>query len=371
MACPPSARFEEEFEEVETEFAKEGDSAHHYADALLRCELGGNDGADVGELQEFLVMDEYYNAEMEESVGLYIDIIHERFQEALKRDPSAILMSEQRLEYSEFVPEGFGTGDAMIISMGTLEIIDLKYGKGIPVFAQGNPQLRMYGLAAWNTYKILYDIDTVRMTIVQPRLGSVTTETIKTQDLLRWANEEVRPKALLAWAGEGEFASGDHCQFCKAMPRCKKIAEENMEMAKHDFALPHKLEDDEIVDILSRVDRLTKWAKAIQEYALGQARDKGKKWDGWKLVEGRSNRRLADTEKALGVLSAEGISEPLLYKPREPLALGALETLVGKKKLNTLLDGLIIKPAGKPTLVPETDKRAELNSAKSAAADFK
>lgn len=370
MTCTPSARFEEEFIEQDSEYAAEGTAAHELAELYLLCELGGNDGADIYALEAFPEHNKYYNGEMEEAVGLYLDIIHERYAEALKRDPSAILMPEQRLDFSEWVPEGFGTGDVIIIGGGVIEVIDLKYGKGVPVDAEDNPQLRLYGLGAWNAYKILYDIHTVRMTIVQPRLGSVTTDEISADDLVRWATEEVMPKAKLAWAGEGQHVPGEHCRFCKAKPRCKALADHNMELAKHDFTLPHKLTDQEIGEILGRIDRLADWVKAVKEYALDQAENHGVKWPGWKLVEGRSNRKITDEDEAVKVLLAEGISEPLLYKPREVLGITALETLVGKKKFTTLLDHLLEKPPGKPTLVQETDKRPELNTAESAAADF-
>jgi hypothetical protein len=324
----------------------------------------------IADLEAFPTTNKYYNGEMEEAVGLYLDIIHERYAEALKRDPSAILMPEQRLDFSEWVPEGFGTGDVIIIGGGIIEVIDLKYGKGVPVDAEDNPQLRLYGIGAWNAYKILYDIHTVRMTIVQPRLGSVTTDEMGVGALIRWAAEEVMPKAKLAWTGEGQHVPGEHCRFCKAKPRCKALADQNLEMAKHDFVLPHKLTDQEIGDILGRIDRLNDWVKAIKDYALDQAENHGVKWPGWKLVEGRSNRRITDEDQAVKLLLAEGIAEPLLYKPREVLGITALETLVGKKKFTTLLDSILEKPPGKPTLAPATDKRPELNTAESAAADF-
>lgn len=367
MACTPSARFEEEFEDKTSEYAEEGTAAHELAELYLLSEL---DNLDPVEIEVFQENNKYYNGEMEEAVGLYLDIIHERYAEAQKRDTSAILMPEQKLDFSEFVPEGFGTGDAIIIGGGVIEVIDLKYGEGVPVDAQDNPQLRLYGLGAWNSYKILYDIDTVRMTIVQPRLGSVTTDEMSVDDLVKWATEEVKPKAEMAWRGEGEHVPGDHCRFCKAKPRCKALADHNMEMAKHDFILPHKLTDEDIADILSRMDRLADWVKAVKEYALDQAENHNKHWPGWKLVEGRSNRKITDEDQAIKILVEEGISEPLLYKPREVLGITALEKLVGKKKFTTLLDEIIEKPPGKPTLVPESDKRPALNTAASAAADF-
>lgn len=370
MACTPSPRFEEEFEDSTSVYAEEGTAAHYYGELLLRCEQEGDDSPVGEEVQTFIKTNEYYCGEMEEAVGLYIDVVHVRYEAAKASDPNAILMVEQKLRFEEWVPEGFGTGDILIISRDEIEIIDLKYGKGVPVFAEKNPQLRLYGLGAWNAYKMLYDFKRVRMTIVQPRLGSVTEEVMQADDLLRWAEEEVKPKAQQAWEGKGEFLPGDHCKFCKAKARCKPLADYNMELAKYDFVLPHKLTDDEISSILSKLDTLATWTKAIKEYALYEAENKGKKWQGWKLVEGRSNRILTDPDQAVNVLVGAGISEPLCYKPKEVQGITALEKLAGKKKFNSLLDDLLIKPPGKPTLVRETDKRPELNSNASAVADF-
>lgn len=370
MACTPSARFELEFEEKESEYAEQGTAAHELADRLIRLDLGGNDGADVAELESFIKENKYYDAEMEEAVQFYVDYVMKAYAQAKQNDYSAILMPEQRLDYSEFVQDGFGTGDATIISDKTIEIIDLKYGTGVKVEVEDNPQLRLYGLAAWNTFKILFDIEEVVMTIVQPRLDHIATERIKVKDLLEWTEKEVVPKGKLAWEGKGEFVAGSHCQFCKAQARCKALRDYSMEMAKHEFDLPHKLSDQDIADVLEKLDQLMNWGKAVKEHALYQAENKGVKFPGWKLVEGRSNRKITDEEKAKDILICEGVAEPLIYKPREMLGITALEKLVGKKKFVTLLDDIIEKPPGKPTLVKDNDKRPELNTSESAKADF-
>lgn len=361
MSCTPSARFEEQFKEEESDFAAEGTAAHELAEAIL-----SEDKKAIAKAKK----SKYYNGEMQEAVELYVEIVTERFNAAKARSIDAILMLEQRLDFSHWVPEGFGTGDVIIIADGTLEVIDLKYGKGVPVDAEGNPQLRLYGLGAYAAYNILYDIETVRMTIIQPRLDSVTTDEITVKELVEWADEEVRPKAQMAWDGEGEYIAGDHCKFCKGRNRCKALADQNLEMAKYEFALPNTLTNDDIAEILQRVDALTSWAGSVKDYALDQATNHGVKWPGWKLVEGRSNRKYVDDDQVLQVLINEGYQEPLLYKPREVLGITAMESVVGKKKLTELLGDLIIKPAGKPVLAPESDKRNELNSAASAVADF-
>ncbi len=361
MSCTPSARFEEQFAEEESDFAAEGTAAHALAEAIL-----SEDTKAIAEAMK----SSYYNGEMQEAIGFYVERVTERYNAARARSTDAILMLEQRLDFSDWVPEGFGTGDVVIIADGALEVIDLKYGKGVPVDAKDNPQLKLYGLGAYQAYSILYDINTVRMTIIQPRLDSLTTDEISVDDLVAWADEEVKPKAQQAWTGEGEYCAGDHCKFCKGRSRCKALADKNLELAKFEFAHPNTLTNEDIADILKRVDALTSWASSIKDFALDQAVNHGVKWPGWKLVEGRSNRKYVDDQQVLQKLVEEGYQEPLLYKPREVLGITAMETLVGKKKLTDLLGDLIIKPAGKPVLAPESDNKPELNSAASAKADF-
>jgi len=362
MTCTPSARFSEKFENTSSEYANEGTAAHEYAEIILSC--------DTIRENEFRETNKYYDGEMEEAVKFYTDIVLEKFHAAKKEDPAAILMLEQKLDLSEYIPEGFGTGDAVIIHNNVLEVIDLKYGKGIPVRAKDNPQLKIYGLGAYGTFSMIYDIDTVITTIIQPRLDSITTDTMSVDELLEWAEKEVKPKAELAWKGEGEYMPGEHCQFCRGKNRCKALADKQLEIAKYEFKDPNILTDDDIVDILNRVDDLTKWASNVKKYALEQSENHGKKWPGYKLVEGRSTRKISDPDKLVKVLSKE-YDPVLLYKPKEMLGITALEKLVGKKHFIEVAGKYIVKPPGKPTLVPETDKRPEINTNKSAQADFK
>jgi hypothetical protein len=369
MSCTPSARLEEQMPDSTSSFAEEGTAAHEYAELKLDYIINATPGgADV--IFEFAETNPYYNAEMEEAVNLYIDTVMERYNEALAMSSDAVLLIEQRLEFTEWVPEGFGTGDVVIIADETLEVIDLKYGKGVPVDAKDNPQLRLYGLGAWNIHQMLYDIKRVRMTIVQPRLDSVTTDEIAVDDLVAWADNEVRPAAETAWAGAGEFVPGDHCKFCKVKAQCRALAEENLKLAEYDFAKPPLLFTEEIADILGQIDRLVAWASDVKAHALLQAETKGIKYPGWKLVEGRSNRVYTDEQAVITTLVENGYEEPVLFKPREVLGITAMEKVVGKKKFEEVLGTLIAKPTGKPTLVPETDKRPEINTASSAEADF-
>ena len=358
LACTPSARFEEQFEDKGSDFAAEGTVAHALAEGLL---------LDVK--NPIARESEFYDQAMEDYIQSYCDFVKERFAEARAKTKDAILLLEQRLDFSEWVPEGFGTGDVVIIADGQLEMIDLKYGKGVPVEAEGNPQLRLYGLGAYNTFNLLYDIKSVRMTIAQPRLDSITSCEMLVEDLLDWAENDVKPRAALAFAGKGEYKPGDHCQFCKGKAVCRARAEHNLQLARYDFLSPNILMPDEIADILGRIDELVSWAGTIKDYAQEQAEKHGVKWPGYKLVEGRSNRKYSDQDAVADALTTAGIEEALIFE-RSLLGITAMEKTIGKKRFEELLADLIVKPAGKPVLVPETDKRPEIGSTQSALADF-
>ena len=274
--------------------------------------------------------------------------------------PDAIFKIEQKLDFSEWVPKGFGTGDFIVIADGTMEICDLKYGKGVPVSAKNNPQMRLYALGAISEFSFLFDIENVKMTIIQPRLDSISTDEVSTNDLLEWAEKVLKPTAELAFKGEGEFKAGEHCGFCRAKRVCKARANKNLELAKYEFRSTETLSKKDISDILGKADELVKWAKDIQQHALEQALQ-GTQYKGWKVVEGRSNRKYTDTSKVADVLIANEYTEDKIYKPKELQGLTNMEKLVGKKKLNQLIGDLIEKPQGKPVLVPEKDKRPVFN----------
>lgn len=373
LNCTPSARIQEDIEDTTSEFAEEGTVAHELAEIKLRQYLEPNNAKRRKELAKALVKikgNKYYSAEMDEHTEEYKTIISERFMDAKSRSSDAIIQFESRLDFSEWVPDGFGTGDVTIIADSLMEIIDLKYGKGVAVSAEGNAQMRLYALGAISEYGFLFDIQTVRMTIIQPRLDSVSTDEMSVDDLLHWAEAEVRPKAKLAMAGEGEFIPGEHCRWCKVNATCRARAEVNLEMAKYEFQEPPLLSIEEIGEILFRAEALQKWAKDIQDYAFEQAEKHGVKIPGWKLVEGRSNRTYTDKQAVADTLIIEGYEENMIYKPRDILGITDMEKEIGKKIFADLLDGLVIKPSGKPVLVSADDKRPELNSAASAKADF-
>lgn len=302
---------------------------------------------------------------MDEATDFYAETVQEHLAAA---GEDAELMIEQQFSLDNWVPEGFGTSDAVIISGSTIEVIDLKYGKGVKVEAKNNPQLRLYGLGASALFGDLYDFETVRMTIIQPRLDHVSGEEIPLKELLLWAEEEVAPKARMAMDGTDYTACGDWCRWCPAKAVCRKRAEYNMELAKDEFKAPPLLTDEEIGEVLRRAEEIQKWTSDIQSYALEEALA-GKQFDGWKLVEGRSNRKYADDVKVAETLVAAGYDEAMLYE-RKLYGITAMEKLVGKKKLTTTLGDLIIKPAGKPVLVPESDKREAINTTEAAKADF-
>lgn len=274
-----------------------------------------------------------------------------------------MVLVEQRLDFSRWVPEGFGTGDCLIVADKLLQIIDFKYGLGILVEAENNPQMMCYALGALDIYDGIYDIEEVSMTIFQPRRDNISTFTMKKADLLAWAENVLKPTAALAIKGEGDFKAGDHCQFCAVKATCRKRAEYNLELAQYDFEMPVNLDQAEIAAILPRIDDLVSWAGDIKEYALQSALS-GTEYPGFKVVEGKSNRKYIDEDAVALTVENAG------YDPYEKKLLGitAMTSLLGKKRFETLLAGLIAKPPGKPTLVPNSDKRPAINTEKD---DFK
>lgn len=370
LNCTPSAKLEQKMPEEHSEYAAEGSFAHELAELHLSRYLDLILVKDHRKKHKKLKGNQFYSQELEDHVKTYVDLCIEKINAARAKTKDAVILLEQKVDFSPWVPEGFGTGDLIIIAAGTLEIVDLKFGKGVPVSAENNPQMKLYGLGAYNQFDMLYDIEKIAMTIMQPRLDSVSTEELTTDDLLYWATNTVMGAAEKAMAGEGELVAGDHCKFCRVKAVCRARAELNLEMAKYDFQDPPLLSHDEIAEILTKAEELRAWASDVQAYALDQAEKHGVKFPGWKLVEGRSNRKYLDDEKVAEALTAAGYEEDKLYI-KSLLGITAMEKFVGKKKFSEVLEGLVIKPAGKPTLVPENDKRPEINSAAAAAEDFK
>ncbi len=369
LNCTPSARLEEHFPDESSVYAEEGTLAHELAELELKRELELISKADYDQQLSDIQSHELYTSDMPEQVGKYVTYVMEQFAEAKSRSSDPHIFLEQRLDFSRWVPEGFGTGDCTIISSGVLEIIDFKYGKGVKVEAEDNTQMMLYGLGALEAYGYIYEVPTVRMTIHQPRIDNVSSWEMPAKDLLEWAERVLKPKAQLAWEGIGQGVAGEWCRFCKVKARCVARAEAAQAIPNaFNFRNPSLLGIDEIASILHKVDEIQAWAKDVQKFALEQARDHGVKFAGWKLVEGRSIRRYTDPDKVEETLRAAKYRVKDIFKT-ELIGISAMEKLLGKKKFRELLEdqGLVEKPQGKPVLVVETDKRPELNS---AAADF-
>lgn len=364
IACPPSVKLEEGFENKTSVYAEEGTLAHEIGELKLKFNLGEITKKKFNSELKKITENELYTADMPDYVDKYVDICMEKIAEAKAKSAYTEFKVEQKLDFSDWVPDGFGTGDFVIVADGVVEVCDLKYGKGVQVSAIGNPQMRLYALGAIAEYDFFYNIEKVKMTIIQPRLDNISTDEITVEELLKWAEEVVKPKAELAIKGKGEFCAGEHCGFCKAKSVCKARADKNLELARWEFRTTETLTANDIASILPKIDELVKWASDIKDYALEQALQ-GESFPGYKVVEGRSNRKYTDEAKITNILIEAGYGD--IYKPVELLTLTNMEKYVGKKKLNELIGNYIEKPPGKPTLVPETDKRPVYNPAK---ADF-
>ena len=356
LHCPPSVRLSEGYMDKASVFAMEGTSAHELCEYKLRSALGMEAENPTENL-------DFYNAEMEECAEGYATYILELVEKAKKTCSDPVVMVEQRVDFSRYVPEGFGTADCIIIADETLNIVDYKHGKGVEVSAEDNPQMKLYALGALELFDCLYDISKVQMTIFQPRLSNVSVFVMDKADLLYWANDELTAKAELAFEGKGELCCGEWCKFCKAKANCKERARVNMEMAQYEFRKSSLLTDEEVVKILSRIDELTSWASDVKNFALEQA-VRGKQWPGWKVVEGRSNRKYTDEGAVAQVVKNAG------YNPYDEKIMGItnMTKMLGKEKFNELLGDFVERPQGKPTLVPEDDNRPRMNTAKE---DFK
>lgn len=356
--CPPSVALEENFPEKTSAYAEEGTQAHAIAEQKLTNKL----------VLKNRKKTKCEDKDMDQYTDEYVNYCVEVFNGCKKYCKDPTICVEERLDFSDYVPGGFGTGDCCIIADNTLHVIDLKYGKGVPVSAENNPQLRLYGLGAIKAYEMMYDFDTVVLHIMQPRLDNISIEENKVEDLKRWAEEVVVPAAKLASVGEGDFHSGNHCQFCKAKAVCKARADYYLALDRFDNIDPRVLHDEDLQEVLVKADSLKKWADDVKEYALEQILE-GNEIPGYKAVEGRSIRVITDPNKVSEVLLQKGFAETMIYKPKELVTLTALEKLVGKKDFSELCSAYIDKPAGKPTLAPESDKRPAINKV-SAEEDF-
>lgn len=344
LHCNPSARLEREFADRETTAAAEGTAAHALAEHKLKRRL---------KLRSERPVSPFDTEEMEICTDDYADFVMEQVTKERRRDPDTQVFIEQRLDFSCYVPEGFGTGDCLIVSKGRLHIIDLKYGMGLLVDSEENPQMKLYALAALTQYEEQYQIKKVKLTIFQPRRENVSTWETSVAKLKKWATKDLVPKAQRAFKGEGEYCPGEWCIFCKAAIKCRARAEDKLRLAQSEFKMPPLLTDAEIEDVLAKLPDIKKWADEIQEYALAKALA-GKEWAGFKLVEGRSVRKFTDERAVVKAANAAGYHD--IYK-QTLISLTEMEKLMGKAEFSKVLGALVTKPQGKPTLVPDTDKR--------------
>lgn len=349
LNCTPSARLELEFENTGSEAAREGTAAHALCEHKLKRAL---------HMRSRRPVSDYDSDEMEECTDAYVDFVMEQYEAAKQVCEDPVILIEQRLDFSCYVPYGFGTGDCLIISDDRLHIIDFKYGMGVLVEAEDNPQMKLYALGALAVYDALYDIREVSMTIFQPRRENVSTWTIPVEDLKAWAENELKPRAKMAYDGEGEYLPGEWCTFCRAAVRCRARAEEKLKLAQTEFRMPPLLTDAEIEDILAVLPDLTKWANEITAYALDTALNHGKEWNGFKVVQGRSVRKYRD-EAAVAEAAKEAGYKDIYRQSLIPLT--EMQRLMGKDRFEKILGGLITKAPGRPTLVPKSDRRPAMN----------
>ncbi|MBE6093955.1 MAG: DUF2800 domain-containing protein [Schwartzia succinivorans] len=357
LFCTPSARLEQDFEDTSSEAAAEGTAAHALAEHKLKRVLKRRSKRPTSP---------YDSDEMEDHTDSYVAFVQEQLAEVKGHCRDPIVLIEQRLDLSAYAPESFGTADCIIAGDGTVHVIDFKYGTGIIVDADHNPQMMLYALGALRLFDSLYTINTVAMSIYQPRRENVSTWTLSVAELMTWAEDELRPRAKQAFDGEGEYCAGTWCVFCRAAVRCRARAAEKMKLAQQEFPLPPLLTDEEIAGVLHQLPDLVKWANEIMAYATGEAVSHGKEWPGFKLVEGRSIRRYISEEDVAKAAKDAGYTDIYEHKI---ISITAMEKLMGKKKFQDILGRLVTKPPGKPTLVADTDKRPAIST--SAAEDFK
>lgn len=364
LSCTPSVRLEEQLPETTSSYAEEGSLAHEIGELKLRKQFTDPMGprafnTKLKKLKENSLYQEEMNGHTDTYLNYVSEVVHSY------NSPPYIAI-EKKIDYSQYAPEGFGTGDCIVIGGNTLHIIDLKYGKGIPVSAEDNSQMMLYALGAYYEYAFLYPIETVKMVIVQPRLNNISEYYMSVEGLLAWG-ESIKPIAQKAFAGEGEFVPGEHCRFCRAKATCRARTEVHTALEDFKMMKPPLISNEEIGSILQKAKNLVQWVSDLEDYALSELL-KGNAVEGWKAVAGRANRKFINVDLAFEILKIKGIDEAMLYE-RKPITLTAVETLLGKPQFKELLDGYIETPPGKPTIALESDKREAIKRA-SAQEDF-
>lgn len=370
LTCTPSARLEEQFPEQESSvYAEEGTFAHELSELEIRYALDFLKLDDFVAKKNELMKSDWFSSEMVEETDKFIHHVIDSWREAKKADKFAQILIEDRMDLSDYIPEGFGTNDVVILSGGTLYVKDLKFGKGLRVKADDNPQLMLYALGAWEKHGFNFPIERVNLEINQPRLGNVSTFEMPVDDLLAWGDEYVKPRAKTAFKGGGDFVAGDHCRYCRASTKCKALADFNLAIAKEAFAEPALLTDRQLLDVFDKAPAFTKWVNQITDFVKKEALA-GRKWEGYKLIEGRSNRVITNEPQARAALSKAGILTRN-FTNEKLKGIGDLEKLLGKKDFAAVLGPFVVKPAGSPTLVSADDPRPELNSVEAVKDSFK
>jgi hypothetical protein len=370
LACPRSARLEQQFPDRAGQAAAEGTLAHELGELMIGFKLGRIKKPAYQKHLKTIQANELYDTAMYNFMEEYSAFVLEEFHNVQAHTPDADIFLETKLDMTDYVPEGFGTGDVCIVADHVLTFIDLKYGKGVPVDATENKQMMLYALGLIKEYAHLYDAHTIRMTIYQPRLDSISTWEIGVNELIIWAETVLKPTAKLAFEGKGEFTPGKHCQFCKAKAVCRANAEWNLDAAKNEFTNPDLLTKEEVAAVLDRSSSLKKWLTSVEDYALMEAIHNDVQWPGLKLVEGRSNRRYVDENAVVLRLCEAGVDEDKIYKPKSLVGITELQKNIGKPLFTQVIEPLLEKPPGAPTLVNEADPRPVYADPKSAASDF-
>lgn len=365
LSCTPSAKLEEQFPDSTSTYAEEGTLAHELCEIKVNKALLGMPTKTYNSTLKKIKGNDLYQTEMDKYTDEYLDYILEKVH-SFDSPPTVIV--EKKVDFSSYVPEGFGTADCIILGDGELHIVDFKYGKGVEVSAEYNPQTMLYALGAYLEYSFLFQIEAVKMTIVQPRIGNISEYSMLVEELLEWAELIVKPKAQMAWLGNGDYTAGEHCKFCRARASCRERARKNLETENFELKKGPLLSPDEIGEALKKAIDLAKWAEDLKEYALAESL-KGNDIPGWKAVEGRGSRNFTDNDLAIKKLKEAGIAEELLYE-RKQYTLAQIEKMVGTKDFKKIVGDLVVKNPGKPTLVVDTDKREKITNKVTAAEDF-
>lgn len=369
LACPPSARLEAGYPDTAGPAALEGTLAHKLAEAVIRNRLGQISIASYNSLLAEIQSDNMYNADMHEHVNNYASFVLEKYKEAKTNTIDALIQIEAKVDLREYVPDGFGTCDAVIIAGGTMDVIDLKFGRGVRVDSTMNKQMMLYALGAFLEYGYLYSIHDIQMTIYQPRINNFSSFLMPVKDLLLWADNELKHTAKLAHLGKGEYKAGDHCKFCKVRGACKTYASHHLSLTRQEFSTGNKLSDEQITTIITKADSIRAWIKSVEDYALSQAIKNNKQWPGFKPVQTTGRRKYKDEEEVIKRLISNGYKENEIQEIK-PLGITAMEKTISKKAFNNLLGDLITRDEGKLTLVPDDDPRLSVKALESAQEDF-